>query len=287
MPIAQTWRRVGVVLVAVLALVAVRPRVARADNVGSLIDQLVNGSDYKVRLSAALNLAKIGDSRAVPGFIAALKDSDKTVRGAAAVGLSKVVSGTTRVSLRKAAIEALERASKRDSSSFVRKQAIKALATLRNLGSEAPAAAGAIYVNIGAMSAKTESAKKMRDLMRQTTIKTFARAAKDMSTNWPGGVPNKRQLAARHAAGYHVDGTLTELSVTPRGGATIVGCKVSMYIATFPEKSVFGFLNGGANVQASNDPRDVEGAKGDCVTAVVEDLVARKIVPTIHTRSGK
>jgi HEAT repeats len=284
---SRTWRRLGVAVVAVVALLAVRPRAAHADNVGALVEQLVNGSDYKVRLSAALSLAKIGDARAVPGFIAALKDSDKTVRGAAAVGLSKVVNGTTRAALRRSAMEALERARKADSSSFVRRQAEKALATLRELQTGSAAAAGAIYVNIGQMSAKTESAKKMRDLMRQTTIKTFAKAAKDMSTNWPGGIPNKRQLAARHAAGYHVDGTLTDLTVTARGSARIVGCKVSMYIATFPDKSVFGFLNGGANVQASSDPRDVEGAKGDCVTAVVEDLVARKIVPTIQTRSGK
>ena len=54
-----------------------------------------------------------------------------------------------------------------------------------------------------------------------------------------------------------------------------------MLLASFPDKSVFGFLNGGAKVQGSASPSDIELASEDCVSAVVEDLIAKKIVPTI------
>jgi hypothetical protein len=55
-------------------------------------------------------------------------------------------------------------------------------------------------------------------------------------------------------------------------------------LASYPEKSIFGLLNGGASVQASGS--DVALAREDCVSAVVEDLIAKKIVPTINTKAG-
>ena len=271
-----------------LAVLVIRAAPARADQVDTLTQQLANGSDYKTRLSAAIALSKFTGEKVVKAFIGALGDDDKNVRGAAAIGLAKVIDTRTSKGLRDQAVTALTDIKDHDPSSFVQKQAEKALDTIGQLGGGGGNANAGIYVNIGDMSAKTESAEKMRNLMRSTTLKVFAKVATDMTTSWAGGgVPSKKQLDAKGTAGYHVDGTLTELTAKPKGGGTIVSCKVSMYIATFPDKSVFGFLNGGAAVQASTDPADVDGAKGDCVTAVIEDLVQHKIVPTIETRAGK
>ncbi|HTJ46358.1 MAG TPA: HEAT repeat domain-containing protein [Kofleriaceae bacterium] len=281
--------RLGAACLALVAVLVIRAAPAFADNVDTLINQLANGSDYKTRLSAAIALSKLSDQRAVQAFINALGDDDKNVRGAAAIGLSKVVNSQTKPAMVKKAIAALEDTAANDSSSFVQKQAQKALDTLKELGGGGGGNANAgIYVNIGDMSAKTTDAEKMRNLMRSTTLKMFGKVATNMTTSWAGGaVPTKKQLDAKGVAGFHVDGTLTDMTEKVKGDSTIVSCKVSMYIATFPEKSVFGFLNGGASVQASTDPSDVALAHGDCVTAVVEDLVQHKIVPTIQTRSGK
>ena len=60
-----------------------------------------------------------------------------------------------------------------------------------------------------------------------------------------------------------------------------------MLIATFPDKSMFAFLNGGASVQATSSPSEITFATEDCVTAVMEDLIAKKVVPTIKTRTGQ
>ena len=78
-----------------LAVVAALAAPARADKVDDLVRDLKTGSDYKVRLSAALSLAKLGDKRAIPAFVIALNDKDKTVRGAAAVSLGKLVDAAT------------------------------------------------------------------------------------------------------------------------------------------------------------------------------------------------
>ena len=65
-----------------------------------------------------------------------------------------------------------------------------------------------------------------------------------------------------------------------------MACKLSMLLATYPEKSMFAFLDGGAKVQATSSARDIGFAKEDCVNAVVEDLVKKKIIPTIKMKAG-
>lgn len=270
-----------------LILVFILQSDAKADKVDKLIKQLQTSSDYKVRLSAALNLAKIGDKRAIGPFIKALKDSDKTVRGVAAASLGKLVDSGTNKKLRDRAIAALKEARDKDSNAFVRKQASKAYASLRKLSGGGTVTAGGIYVNVSGLGDKTGNAKLIK-LMEKIIHKTFDKSAPEMSLVWPGGKdPTKKQLTSKKMKGFHVGGTLTELKEKPNGSTTIVSCKLSMLIATYPEKSMFAFLNGGANVQASNSARDIGYAKEDCVSAVVEDLVKKKIIPTIKMKAGQ
>ena len=285
--------RQGLAVLFALCVLVVGASVARADNVDALIKDLKSGSDYKVRLSAALSLAKLGDKRAIPAFVVALADSDKTVRGAAAVGLGKLVDATTGKPQRQQVVKALEAMVGKESSDSVKKQAEKSIQLIKAIdggggGSGASPAGGSVYIDVGPMAAKAGEEGKLKALMRKTVEKTFGAKAKDvMMTTWPGGKsPTRKDLDAKKLGGYHVDGTLTALSVKEKGSSATVSCKVSMLIATFPEKSVFGFLEGGASVTASSDPSDIALAGEDCLTAVVEDLVAKKIIPTIKIKAG-
>jgi hypothetical protein len=271
-----------------LILVFLLQNQAQADKADKLIVQLTKSADYKVRLSAALNLAKLGDKRpkVVEAFIGALGDSDKTVRGVAAASLAKLIDSNTKDALRKRAVARLKQVASSDSNKFVQRQAQKAYDAISTIGGGGGAGAGGIYVDIGDMSAKAGDSAKMKALMRKTVQKTFAKKASSMRT----GSPSRKELGSAEA--FHVDGTLTELTEQSRGSSTLVTCKVSMLIATFrygkgpePEKSMFGFLNGGATVQAGSSAKDIEYAKEDCVVAVIEDLVAKKVIPTIQTRA--
>ena len=281
-------RLVTATLALMLLIVAGRVAHAQSSNVRKLIKDLKTSSDYKVRLSAAASLTKLGDPAAVPAFIEALEnDDEKTVRAAVAIGLGKLVTGSTSEQVVASAIAALEGAGT-DPDKLVRNQAKKSLDKLRKLaGGGAAVGAGSIYIDLGDMSAKIkEDAAAMKALMRSTTEKTFGKNASGMVTKWPGGkAPSKKQL--KNVQAFHVDGTINELSTKSKGSATIVSCKVNMLIATYPEKSMFGFLNGGASVQASDSPSDIELAKKDCVAAVVEDLVIKKIIPTIEAKAGQ
>lgn len=276
----RTIRRVVTLIALVLGLM---PRIARADKIDSLVSQLSSSGDYKVRLSAALNLAKVSDPRAIPAFIAALGDSDKTVRGVAAAALGKQVTAETAAATRDKVLAALKNAASKDGNDFVRKQAQKAYDAVKAIAPEArpeiATGGGGTYINIGAMSV-TGGDAKLKTLMRMTAQKTFKAKAATMKTEWPGGKdPSAKQL--KGVTAFHVDGTLNEITVN--GGD--VSCKVSMLLATYPEKSMFGFLKGGAAVQGGSSATDIQYAKEDCVTAVMEDLIARKIIPTIQQRT--
>ncbi len=288
---------VRVVSIAVALVVAGRASPARADSVTDLIRQLGgNGSD-KVRQSAALNLAKLGDPRAVLPLTTALgNDTDEGVRGASALGLGKLITDKTEPRARKLAVDALNRASQSDPSTFVRDEAGKALkaigVTSGGSGTQVPtpSSGNAIYVNIGPMASKTGDPAvdaKLKSLMVKVSNQTMTRVATNMATTWPGGAaPTQAMLQAKSTVGFYVDGTVTELKVKPAGSSMIVSCKINMLLADYPNKSIFGLLNGGASVEASGSASQLALAGEDCVSAVVEDLIAKKIVPTICTKAG-
>jgi hypothetical protein len=265
-------------------------RTARADQVDTLIKQLGDSSD-KVRLAAALNLAKAGQEKAIlPLAKTLLNDSDKNVRGAAAVGLGKLIKANPNTKYKSLATANLKTAASNDGSDFVKTQAANALTTIGSGGgSTSPqpsGGAGGIYVHVGPMSSKTTSSKndKLRALMVKTAGKTLTKVAPNMSQTWPSGTPNKGDLAKKGMSGFYVDGTLNELNIKTSGGGATISCKVSMLLADFPDKSVFGFLNGGASVTASSSQSDQDLASEDCVTAVIENLITSKIVPTIKSK---
>jgi hypothetical protein len=279
----------------VLALVVLLvTSVAHADNVDTLIGQLEDSSD-KVRLSAALNLTKLGDPRAILGLVKRLdsnNESSKNVRSAAAVGLGTLINEKVKGSQRELAIKALRKAQSDDPSEFVKVQSEKALEKIGAAGGGAPTTpgGGAIYVNVGPMSSKTGGANdaKFRTMMVNVSTKTLTRVAASMQQTWAGGgAPTKQQLASKGFSGFYVDGTLNEVKIEKAGNTATISCKVSMLLASFPEKSVFGFLNGGAKVQGSTSQRDIDLGSEDCVSAVIEDLIAKKIVPTIKSKVGQ
>ena len=278
---------------AALVIALTRSTPARADNVTDLIKQLDGGSSDKVRLSAAVNLTKLDDQRAILPLAKALgNDSNENVRGTAALGLGSLVTDTTKGSVKKLAVSALKQAAAQDASQIVKDEANKALKAIGVPGAapSPPTSGGgghAVYVNIGPMSSKTGNAAndpKLKALMGKVATKTMQKVASSMAITWPGGVPTQAQLDAKATMGFYVDGTVNELKVKESGSSSTVSCKISMLLASFPDKSIFGLLNGGASVQASGSATDIALASEDCISAVVEDLIAKKIVPTINTK---
>jgi hypothetical protein len=286
--------------VVVVAMLALRAMPAHADNVDSLVKELANDDSERVRLAAALNLAKLNDpsTKVVLALAKALlNDGDKDVRATCAVGLGKLVNANTKGSLKGLVVKNLQQAASNDTSDFVKQQAQKSLTSITGQGGggggggggeTAPAGgAGGIYVNIGPMSSKTGGTNdpKLKALMNKVAQQAMTKAAPAMLLAWPGGgTPSKTVLASKKVAGFYVDGTLNQLQVKASGGGATISCKVSMLLADFPDKNMFGFLNGGASVTAGSSQSDQDMASQDCVQAVIENLIANKIIPTIKSK---
>jgi hypothetical protein len=280
-----------------IAVLFALAHVAFADNVDTLVKRLEDSSS-KIRLAAAVNLAKTEDERGILPLAKALNaDSDKNVRAAAAVGLGKILTAHPNSKYKALAVKNLANAAANDSSDFVQQQADAALKLVQGKGSgtsntttsttSGGGGKGGIYVNVGPMSSKTSDTAKdprWRAMMVKVTEKTLAKTAPNMQTTWPGGTPNKSALSSKGASGFYVDGTLNSLDIKTTGTGATISCKVSMLLADFPDKSVFGFLNGGASVTASKSEKDQDLAAEDCVTAVIENLIANKIIPTIKSK---
>ena len=282
--------RITTFLLVAVAFVIFHTRSVHADNIDQLIAQLSDDSD-KVRLGATLNLTRLATPRAiVPLAKRVQSDSSKNVRGAAAVGLGQLVKSSTKAADKKFAIDALTAAASDDDSEFVKAQAeraLKAIGAPTGGGRPTPSGGTSAFVNVGPMSSKTGTDDpKYRTMMVKVATKTLGRWPNLPTTFAGSATPSKSALAAKNVQGFYVDGTLNELKVEKTGNSSKVTCKVSMLLASYPDKSVFGFLNGGAGVQASASASDIALAREDCVTAVIEDLIAKKIVPTIKTKAG-
>ncbi len=265
--------------------------VARADKIADLINDLENSSD-RVRISAVLALTNQEAPASIPGLAKRLLDTNeqKNIRGLAANALGKVaLNGNPSAALKKQAIDALTQA-KNDPEAFVSAKAEAALSQLGSTTTTGPTSGGGtangVYVNIGPMSSKTNTTQDatFRSAMEKTARSTLGKVAPTYQQTWAGGVPTKSQLQQKKIAGFYVDGTLNSVTVTKSGNTTTISCKVNMLLADFPDKAVFGFLNGGANVSGSDSAKDIALGTQDCIQAVIEDLITKKIVPTIKTK---
>ncbi len=256
----------------VLALVLAAASSALAAGSDVKVDDLVRvvvdeSTNYKMRVQAALVLGKLADPRAVQPLIKALNDQNKTVRGIAASALGQLGD--------QSALEPLRELVKRDSDSFVRGQAEKAIAALGAGGGGAPKRGAKVYVNFGAFaggvkSAGPEAAKILHDALSRELGKlplvTLTLSAADQHNFGKTGL-----------SGFYIDGNITKLEDSSAGGGNETSCDVKVMVARWPQKSIIMWTNAGASVQSGSRPRDKESARKDCLEisarGLSEDLV--------------
>ena len=246
--------------IATLALLLMVPGRARAGvSVDYLCRAVVDDPSYKVRVSAALTLGKVGGTAAVPSLIKALSDQNNSVRGIAAQSLGKLGEGS--------ASEPLRELLRRESDSFVKSQATAALALLSGGGGNRHAK---IYLAFGPFtggvkSAGPEASKIIADALAQELGKL---PSVTLSLS-PG---DQHNFAKTGMLGFFIDGNITRLEDIVGGGATETNCDVKVMVARWPTKSIISWTNAGASLQSGSRPRDKESARRDCLEASAGQL---------------
>ncbi len=273
---------------AVLCLLLLYPRTATADRVDVQTRQLRGTGQYKLRMSAALKLAKTRDPRAVRAMVyALLNDSKSMVRRVAALSLAKMVDESVPAKERAAALGALERASKRDSDRKVRESAARTFEQLRGLRSVAKKSR--VFLNIAKPADLTSKAPKgTARRMHVAVRRTLRKHAPSYSQEWPSGkLPTRRELKNNGANGYYVGATVALLQVKKKGGRAEVNCSVSVRVNPWSGRdgnekwaaNKAASATGNGKVIGSNTAAGIASAKRDCLLAVVEQVTARQVVP--------
>jgi len=272
--VLRAARRLALALATLLALAAAHPpaswAAASRAKVDELCKALLEDSNYKVRVQAAIVLGKLGDVSAVDSLIKALDDPNKTVRGIAAQALGQIGDA--------AAADPLRALLQRDVDPFVKGQAEKALAMLQSSGGSTAMAGGSskkakIYLNFGPFAASKnvspDAVKIVRDVLQRELGKLQV-----VTTNI--SPVDQKNFAKSGMLGFFIDGNVTRLDDTVSGGGSETSCDVKVVVARWPSKSIISWTNAGATVQSGSRPRDKDGARHDCLEAsagqLAEDL---------------
>lgn len=270
---------------------------AHADAVSTRATQLRTSSEYKVRLSAALWLGKKKDARSIRAMTHALKnDSERTVRSVVALQLGNLIDESTNTRVRDDAIDALEHAAKKDSDKKVRAKAraawikVKALRTPRG-------GLPAVFVAIGKPSGgKHLNSKDATTELQAVMRKALRSAAPDFGQSTvKDGLPTKSELEKARSAGFFVNASVQSVSVAKKAGHVEVRCKVGIHVNAWNgrdseerlRENETASATGNGRVKGANTKTSIRNAGRDCVTAVVDQLTERQVVPFIKRSADR
>lgn len=253
------WALAISALASLLATVA--PVRASDVNIDDLCRAVVEESNYKIRVQAALVLGKLADPRATRALIKALADTNKTVRGIAAQALGQVGDSS--------AVDPLRDLLRRETDPFVRSQAERALAGLSSpLGGGGKRAK--IYLNFGPFTGGVKSAGPEASKIIQEALQK--ELGKLPFVTLQISAADQHNFAKTGMQGFFIDGNITRLDDSGSGGSSETNCDVKVMIARWPSKSIVSWTNAGAGVQSGSRPRDKENARRECLEASAGQL---------------
>jgi HEAT repeats len=238
--------------------------------VEELSKALLEDSNFKVRVQAAIVLGRLGDPSTVPSLTTALGDANKTVRAIVAQALGQI--GDPR------ATEPLRALLQRETEPFVKAQAEKALLALNTAATAAAGAANLagggrkakIYLSFGPFTGTSkaigpDAAKVIHDVL-QRELSKLQLVTTTLSPADQKNFPKTGML------GFYIDGNITRLDDSPSGGSSETSCDVKVLVARWPSKSIILWTNAGASLQSGSRPRDKDSARRDCLEASAGQL---------------
>ena len=279
--------RVVAVLAACLLLCA---RTASADTIDTNSGQLAADRSFKVRLAAALALAKSRDARAVIALADALEhDDNPTIRRVSALALEKMVDKRTAEDARQLALASLDSAASTDTDAKVRATAtssLRALGNLRRRRETTPTRATKsdkppVFVNIDPTTDQTKllptgGGERVVRIVRSSVEKT------GYATSWPGGLPTSAELTSSGSRAFIVASTVKKIVISKAGKKTLIVCTVAIRIAPWTgkdggerwEANKAASASGSAKATTGNKDRDIQGGVRDCIEAVDVEIDA-------------
>ena len=241
----RTLIRLGIV--AALLLGAAPSSVAQDDS-GAFRD-LAIGTDFRLRVAAALSLGKSKSAGARSALEKALGDPNPAVRAAAAAGLGAIGDP--------AALVALRSALTRETTPNVQAQLET---TIKRLGtspvSKASTSKPRFLIALGRVENRSGSgtAEVATALKAATRTKMAAVPGIEILSD---GTDIAAASKSRNLPAFTVDGSLTELAKKQSRDGVSFSARVEYLIRKMPEQSLKGTMSGNAKAQA--DTKEIHG----------------------------
>ena len=261
----KNWLGRGLLAVALLLGLG---SAARADRVETLTTSLLSDPSWRVRVQAAITLGKLKarERRALQALKEALRDDNDGVRAVAAETLGHLGDASV-----KDALQALLN----DSAPTVAAEAKKAIDLIDHpvaesggggaatAGGGGDARAARWYLQVSNFSAGVAPAEALHKL-HERTLRSLGNVA-GLTLDAAAPAPRGR---------YFLDGTIATLTTSPpdSSGHVNTECSVNITLATLPDKSIKMFGSCGGIVGGTAEPRDIEGARNDCLVDAAKQI---------------
>jgi hypothetical protein len=251
----------SIVIALVVGFAAVPVSTAQDD--AAAFRDLASGSDYRVRVAAALALGKSKNPGARAALEKALSDPHPAVRAAASAGLGHLGDS--------AAVPAIQAALARESTASVKTQFESTLKKLGGGGSSAPAGRAKFLVQLGRIDVRGGAVYNAASLKAATRSKMAALPGVEVMAD---GADVGAASQSRGLPGFTVDGSLTKLAKAQSSGGVSVSARVEYLVKKMPDHTIKATMAG--NAEAEADSREIRGAKDmdqlqqDAVNAAVD-----------------
>jgi len=239
-----------------LALLTVASSAWASPGLDELVDQLKHGADFRVRVSAALQLGKSLNPGASQPLEAALDDGNASVRAAAAAALKNLGDVSALATLR----------AHSDKSDAVRAQVASAI---KSLEEEATSPKIKVLVKIGIM--------KNGSGVRSPKIESELADSSRRKLNALPGVRVLPEDAAQQPSDLPtvmVTGKISELSASREGSSIVYSASVEYVLHTMPEQSIAAKVSGRASATASEREANDKAKSAELRRSVLEAAIA-------------
>jgi hypothetical protein len=222
-----------------------------------LVDQLKHGADFRVRVSAALQLGKSLNPGASQPLEAALEDPNASVRAAAAAALKNLGDVSAIGPLR----------AHTDKSEAVRAQVQSAIKSLEEEATTGPKIK--VLVKIGIM--------KNGSGVKSARIETeLADSSRRKLNELPGVhvLPEDSDQKPTDLPTVMVTGKISELKASREGSSIVYSATVEYVLHTMPEQSIAAKVSGRASATASESDANDKAKSAELRRSVLEAAIA-------------
>ena len=247
-------------LLAVVAFLLVSGVVVAAPSLRELGDKLRTSEDFRMRVTAALELGRLGDPNAVDPLVDALDDPNASVRAAAAAALEQIGDTSALPGLKQHRL---------DRSDAVRRAVRAAIITIEQPPEARPTK---VLVQIGAMKNQTnvkssaveaeleeESRKKLDELPGIEILNE-----KDSKQD-----SNKKKLPV-----VMVSGHIQKLKAVREGNEIVYSASVEYILHTMPEQAIAATVSGNATASLTEEAAKDKQRAGELRRQVLGAAIA-------------